>query len=177
METIKHGMKGYRIPSYMEEILTHNYCPHFMRMSMIRDGQSYRFSYRPGSMTRVNIQDLDIYGKLVLLRSLITINESAESYLIPAENYLLEPELIYTSDGNTTAGSIRILFYPDVRRVRFPDKLMRFSERIREGCSKDECELIGQFGEALEGGDLNRARLLLDKNILRIEGRSLNRAG
>lgn len=177
MDTIKHAMNGYRIPSYMEEILTHNYCPHFVRMSMIRDGQSYRFSYRPGSMTRLNIQNLDIYEKLVLLRSLITINESAGGYLIGAENYLLEPELIYTSDGSPTVKSIRILFYPDVKKLRFPEKMMRFTERIKEGLSKEEREILTQLTDTIDTGDMNRARMFLDKNILRIESRSYSKAG
>lgn len=177
METIRHGMKGYRIPSYMEEILTHNYCPHFVRMGMIRDGQSYRFSYRPGSMSRLNIQNLDLYERLVLLRSLITVNESAQGFLIGAENYLLEPELIYTSDGSTSAGNLKILFYPDVRRIQFPAKLMQFTERIKEGLSRDERELLGQFMDIVDGGDMNKARMFLEKNILRIESRSFSKAG
>lgn len=177
MQTIKHGMNGYRIPSYMEEILTHNYCPYFVRMSMIRDGQTYRFSYRPGTMSRLNIHGLDLYGRLVLLRSLITINEAAEGFLIPAENYLLEPELIYSYDGSTTVSKIKILFYPDVRRIRFPDKLMQFGERIKDGLGREEREVIRQFMETAESGDLNRTRLFLDKNILRIESRTLSKAG
>lgn len=177
METIKHGMNGYRIPSYMEEMLTHNYCPHFVRMSMIREGQSYRFSYRPGSLTRLNIQNLDMYGRLVLLRSLIAINESAEGYLIGAENYLLEPELIYTSDGGTAVSNIKILFYPDVRRIRFPGKLMQFTERVTEGLGREERGLLSQLSELIETEDLNKARMFLDKNILRIESRTYGKAG
>ena len=69
------------------------------------------------------------------------------------------------------------MFYPDVRRIRFPDKLMQFGERIKDGLGKDERELIRQFLETAESGDLNRSRLFLDKNILRIESRTLSKAG
>ncbi len=172
MDTIRHGMNGYRIPSYMEEILTHNYCPHFVRMSMVREEQSYRFTYRPGRLTKLSTDSLDTYGRLILLRSLITVNESAEGYLISAENYLLEPELIYTDGNSVTADSIKIMFYPDVKRLRFPDKFMRFTDRIRGNCRKDEREILEQLIGIAESQDMNRARMLLDKNILRIESRT-----
>lgn len=177
METIRHGMNGYRIPSYMEEILTHNYCPYFVRMSMIREDESYRFSYRPGSLSRINTREMDTYERLVLLRSLITINNAAEGYLISAENYLLEPELIYTSGGSPASDNIRILFYPDVRRLRFSDKMMQFIERIKEGTGREERDLLDQLRETFEGADINRARMFLDKNILRIENRTAAKAG
>lgn len=177
MEAIRHGLNGYRIPSYMEEILTHNYCPYFIRMSMVREGQSYRFAYRPGKLTRLNVRDLDTYGKLVLLRSLFTLNEAAEGYLISADNYLIEPELIYSESGSTTSDRIRLLFYPDVKRLRFRHKITQFTERIKEGAGREERELLDQFREIAEGGDLNRSKMFLDKNILRIESRTLVKAG
>ena len=101
MDTIKHGMNGYRIPAYMEEILTHNYCPYFVRMTIVRDGQSYRFSYRPGRLTRLNTEDLDIYGRLMLLRSVIAVCEAAQGYLIGPENYLLNERRREWTDGQT----------------------------------------------------------------------------
>ena len=177
MDTIKHELNGYRIPAYMEEILTQNYCPYFVRMSMIRDGDSYRFSYRPGRMTRLRLDSLDIYDKLVLIRSLITINEAAESYLISAENYLIEPELIYTADGSTVYRKLKILFYPDVKRMRFDRKLMLFCERIRSDGARDERELFDQLRELLGGGSINKTKIFLDKSILRIENRMLEKTG
>lgn len=171
MNRITHGLTEHRIPAYMEEILTQNYCPSFMRMSMIRDRDSYSFSYRPGSLRRLNIQELDIYGKLVLLRSLITICRRAGEFLIGAENYLIEPELIFTENGGIGSSDIRILFYPDVKRQGLDHKLRLFAGRISAGAPREERDLIGQFAETLEGGDLNRATLFLEKNILRIEAR------
>ena len=176
MDNLRHGMNGYTIPAYIEEILSHNYCPVFIRMSIVRDGQSYRFSYRPGILTRFRNEESDSYTRLVLLRSLITLNETAEEHLITADNYLIEPELIYTSGGSTEAGCVRLLYYPDARRIRFPGKLMMFTERIRDKSNREERELTDQFSEVLENGDLNRAKMFLDKNILRIENRVLNRA-
>ena len=177
MDTIKHGMNGYRIPAYMEEILTHNYCPYFVRMTIIRDGQSYRFSYRPGRLTRLNTEDLDIYEKLMLLRSLIAVTEAAQGYLIGAENYLLEPELIYTDGGALTAGRLRIMFYPDIRKMRLPQKLLQFADRITAGSGREERELLSQLRELIEKEDINRAKLFLDKHIVRIESRSFGKAG
>lgn len=176
METIKHGLNGYSIPSYMEEILTHNYCPCFMRMTMVREGQSYKFSYRPGRFTRIDPYDLDFYEKLLLLRAMISINDTAEGYLISAENYLIEPELVYRSGKGITARNIRILFYPDVKRQRFNKKLMHFTERINDGGRKEERELLGQLIDVIDTGGINKARLFLDKNILRTESRSLGKA-
>lgn len=119
MNFLNHSLNGYRIPLYIEEILTHNYCPCFMRMSMVREGESYKFSYRPGSLTRINPKGMDTYEKLLLVRSLITVKETAESYLISAEDYLFEPELVYTTDMSLSAQDLKILFYPDVRKLDF----------------------------------------------------------
>ena len=38
MENIRQDLTGYRMPAYMEEILTENYCGNFMKMSIVRDG-------------------------------------------------------------------------------------------------------------------------------------------
>jgi hypothetical protein len=113
----------------------------------------------------------------VLLRSVITLSESAQGYLISPENYLLEPELIYSADNSTLPGHLRILFYPDVKRMKFPQKLMLFNERIRNNSIRDERELLGSLRDILDSGDINRAKMFLDKNILRIESRQLNKAG
>lgn len=177
MDTLKHGLTGYRIPGYMEEILTHSYCPYFIRMSIIRDGDSYKFSYRPGRLTRLKAGELDTYEKLMLLRSLITINETAEGFLIGAENYLIEPELVYTDGAGVTPANIRLLFYPDVKKLKFTRKLMLFSERIRKQSDREEKELLGHIREVLESGDLNKAKMILDKNLIRIENREARRAG
>ncbi len=176
MDTIKHGMSGYRIPAYMEEILTHNYCPNFIRMTIVRDGQSYRFSYRPGRLTRLKTEDLDVYEMLMLIRSIIAVCETTQGFLIGAENYLLEPELIYTEGGTLTAGKLRIMFYPDMRRIRLPQKLLQFTDRLSSGLGKEERTLLAQLRDILETEDINRAKMFLDKHIVRIESRSFGKA-
>lgn len=177
MNFLNHSLNGYRIPLYIEEILTHNYCPCFMRMSMVREGESYKFSYRPGSLTRINPKGMDTYEKLLLVRSLITVKETAESYLISAEDYLFEPELVYTTDMSLSAQDLKILFYPDVRKLDFSGKLMHFTERIGESGIREERELIRQLIETAESGDMNRIKMFLDKHILRIESRTVSKAG
>lgn len=177
MNTLKHGMRGHHIPAYIEEILTHNYCPYFVRMTMVREGDSYNFSYRPGNLTKLDITTLDAYGKLLLLRSVMTINEATRNYLIGSENYLIEPELIYSSGNSTLAKDIKILFYPDIRRVKFSQKMMHFTERIRDEHRRNENELLTIFRDIMETDDINKGKMFLDKHILRIESRSLSKAG
>lgn len=177
MNTLKHGMTGHHIPAYIEEILTHNYCPCFVRMTMVREGDSYNFSYRPGNLKRLDVSSLDAYGKLLLLRSVMTISEVTKNYLIRAEDYLIEPELIYSADNSTLAKDLKVLFYPDIRRVVFPQKMMRFTERIRDEHRRDENELLTIFRDIMETGDINKGKMFLDKQILRIESRSFSKAG
>ena len=73
MERIKQDMTGYRMPAYIEEILTQNYCDNFMRMSILRDKGSYSFSYKPGGMNRLDPGSMSLYDKLLLLRNLISM--------------------------------------------------------------------------------------------------------
>ena len=146
-------------------------------MNIVREDQSYRFTYRPGHLMRLDTEGLDSYGKYMLLRSLITISEAAEGYLIGAENYLLEPELLYTTGGGTSPDHIRILFYPDVRRKRFQNKLLQFTDRISKNSSREEREVLQQFMELIGKGEINKEKMFLDKKILRIENRSFGKAG
>ena len=116
-------------------------------------------------------------GKLLLLRSVMTISEVTKNYLIRAEDYLIEPELIYSADNSTLAKDLKVLFYPDIRRVVFPQKMMRFTERIRDEHRRDENELLTIFRDIMETGDINKGKMFLDKQILRIESRSFSKAG
>jgi hypothetical protein len=172
MERIKQGMSGYRIPGYMEEILTGNHCPYFMRMSMVRENEVYSFNYRPDKYRKLDKTALNTYEKLVLLRSVITLAETAKEYMIRPESYLIEPELIYIADGRVSADSIKIMFYPDVKKLELRYKLQIFAERIKDGNNRTERELFEQFRAAGESGDINRLKLFLDKNIQRIENRN-----
>ena len=175
MNKIQQSLNEYRIPAYMEDILTHNYCPCFIRMTMVRDTGSYKFSYRPGTFMKIDTVSLSTYEKAVLLRSLINVNDRADSFLIKGNSYLLEPELIYSMDNRVTENFIRILFYPDVKKLGFRQKLIKFSERIRDNSRKEERELAEQFRNVAEEGDMNRIRLFLDKNISRMENRLMSK--
>lgn len=171
MERIKHEMTGYRMPAYIEEILTQNYCDSFMRMSILRDKDSYSFSYKPGSLNRLDPDSMSLYDKLLLLRNLISMSESTEDHLIGAESYLLEPELVYAKGKNIDIGSIRIMYYPDMKKLDFRYKIVLFADRIMNKTLKEEREMAGRIREAADSGDINRIKLFLDKSIMRLEGR------
>ena len=42
---------------------------------------------------------------------------------------------------------------------------------------KDEREVFSQFRDIMENGDINKGKMFLDKHLMRIENRSLNKAG
>ena len=171
MQRIRQNMTGYRMPGYVEEILTQNYCRNFMNMSIIRDKGTYSFSYRPGCYTRLDARGMKLYDKLLLLRNLIRMSESASDHLIGADSYLLEPELVYSKNGNVDTDSIKLMYYPDIKKLDFRYKLVLFADRIFNTEIREEREMADRFRETAEVGDLNRIKLFLDKNILRLEGR------
>ena len=164
-------MTGYRMPGYVEEILTQNYCKNFMNMSIIRDKGTYSFSYRPGCYTRLDTTGMKLYDKLLLLRNLISMSENASDHLIGADSYLLEPELVYSKSGRVDTDSLKIMYYPDIKKLDFRYKLVLFAGRIFNPGMREEREMADKFREAAEAGDINRIKLFLDKNILRLEGR------
>lgn len=170
-----HGITGLTIPSYIEDILTHNYCPYFMKMTIIRENDNYRFIYRPQNLRKLRTEDLDIYSKMVLLRSLIEICDKTDAYLIKADNYLLEPELIYLSGERFNEDNLRIMYYPDSKKLSKARKIMLFAERIK-GSNREEREFFEQFRKMIENGDVNRAALFLEKSILRYENRMISKA-
>lgn len=178
MERIKQGMTGYRIPAYIEEILTRNYCDSFMRMSILRDNGSYSFSYKPGSLNKLDPDSMSLYDKLLLLRNLISMSESTEDHLIGSESYLLEPELVYAKGRNVDIGSIRIMYYPDVKKLDFRYKIVLFADRIMNKTIREEREMAERIREAAASGDMNRIKLFLDKALIRLESRmNENRSG
>lgn len=171
MNRIKQEMSGYRLPMYIEEILTNNYCPHFLKMSMIREDDRYVFNYTTERYKRINIDALDTYMKMLLLRSMIVLNERNKEWFIKAENYLIEPELIYSVNNIVDEKFIKILFYPDFKKMKFEHKIIIFAEKIKEKNDKEESNLINTFKNIAEKGDMNRVKIFLDKNIARIENR------
>lgn len=178
MERIKQDMTGYRMPAYVEEILTQNYCDNFMRMSIIRDKGNYSFSYKPGSLSKLDPGSMTLYDKLLLLRNLISMSESTEDHLIGSESYLLEPELVYAKGKSVDIGSIKIMYYPDVKKLDFRYKIVLFADRIMNKTIKEEREMAERIREAASPGDINRIKLFLDKAIIRLENRmNENRSG
>lgn len=171
MERIKQDMTGYRIPTYIEEILTQNYCDSFIRMSILKDKGNYSFNYKPGCLNRLETGNMSLYDKLLLLRNLISVSENTEDHLIGSDSYLLEPELVYAKNGSVDMGSIRIMFYPDVKKLDFRYKIVLFADRILNKNIKEEREMAERIREAAEPGDMNRIKLFLDKTILRLENR------
>lgn len=171
MQRIRQDMSGYRIPSYVEEILTENYCMSFMRMSIVKERDTYSFSYKPDCFERLETADMKLYDKLILIRNLIGISECASDHLIDPENYLLEPELVYAKNGRPEKGKLRLMFYPDVRKLDLRFKIVVFADRIMNKEIREEREMAEHIREAAEPGDMNRIKLFLDKSILRLENR------
>lgn len=171
MQRIRHELTGYRLPAYIEEILTQNYCPGFMRMSMVRERECYKFSYKPGAYKKLDYREMSLYEKMILIRSLITLSERNKEHLIGPESYLIEPELIYLRDNNVASDDVRLMYYPDIKSLSFRYKLVLFADRILSKNIKEEKDAAEQFRHASENGDINRMKLTLDKHIMRIENR------
>ncbi len=127
MQRINQDMTGYRMPAYVEEILTENYCKNFVRMSIIRDSGKYSFSYKPVGLSRLDPSTMTLYDKLLLIRNLISLSENTSDHLIEGESYLLEPELVYSKGCSVDMNSIRLLYYPDVKKLDFRYKIVLFA--------------------------------------------------
>ena len=169
MQRINQNMTGYRMPSYVEEILTENYCKNFVRMSIIRDKGNYSFSYKPAGLTRLDPSAMGLYDKLLLIRNLIILSENTSDHLIGAESYLLEPELVYAKGGNVDINSLKLLYYPDVKKLEFRYKIVLFADRILNKSIREEREMAERIRTTAEPGDINRLKMFLDKSILRLE--------
>ena len=169
MLRINQNMTGYRIPAYVEEILTENYCKNFVRMSIVRDSGNYSFSYKPAGLSRLDASAMNLYDKLLLIRNLISLSENTSDHLIEAESYLLEPELVYAKEGKVDIDSLRLLYYPDVKKLDFRYKIVLFADRILDKNNREEREMAERIRSAAEPGDINRLRMYLDKSILRLE--------
>lgn len=162
-------MTGYRMPAYIEEILTENYCKNFVRMSIIRDSGSYSFSYKPAGLTRLDPSAMALYEKLLLIRNLISLSENTSDHLIDGESYLLEPELVYAKGGKVDTDSLKLLYYPDVKKLDFRYKIVLFADRILNKNIREEREMAERIRSAAEPGDMNRLKMFLDKAVLRME--------
>ena len=169
MKEVRGEASECKLPTYIEDILIHNYCPNFLRMTMVREDNDYTFSYQTERFMKLDVERLSTYDKLVLLRTIIALREGNEDWLIHAENYMLDPDLIYTLNNNVGEGCVRILFYPDNKRSTFQKKLIQFADKIKNAKNKIESDMIDNFKSVCEMSDWNRTRMFLDKNILRMQ--------
>lgn len=171
MKEIRQRINECKIPRYMQDILTNNYCPYFLRMSMLHENEDYTFNYQLDRYKKLDIAILDTEDKLTLIKSIVLLKERNEKWLIGVENYLIDPELVYSIDNRVDENNIRILFYPDFNKLSFKVKMLRFVEKIKTFSNHEEIELLNQFKVIVDTNDWNRAKLFLDKNILRMATR------
>lgn len=165
---LKHSISGYSMPLFMKEILSNGFCKSFLAMSITIDHDCYMFNYDTDRMSKIQINKLDICSKLLLIETLIILNSSAESWYIKGNNYLLEPELIYSIDNSVYEDDVRILFYPDFKRMDYSNKLAIFIEKLKTGSNSRECEILDKLKSYAELGDYTRVIRILDKQLLRL---------
>lgn len=146
-KTLKQSITGYNMPLYLTEILTKHYCERFLRMSIMRDGESYMFTYDIERFRRLEIRKLNTAEKLVLIETLIKINRENEEHLIMADCYLIEPELIYSINNMVNLDRVRLLFYPDFKRMSFQSKIKIFIDKLTDRRKANEVEVFEHIKE------------------------------
>ncbi|WP_417028614.1 DUF6382 domain-containing protein, partial [Baileyella intestinalis] len=114
---LKQEITGYHMPMYLNDILTGNYNRNFLRMSIIKDGDAYMFSYDTADLRKIKTVDMTLHEKMQLIRGIIEISEENDNHLVMARKYLLEPELIYSRNNSVTKERLKLLFYPDFNAV------------------------------------------------------------
>ena len=65
--------------------------------------------------------------------------------------------------------SLRLLFYPDVKKLEFRYKIVLFADRILNKSVREEREMAERIRSAAEPGDINRLKMFLDKTMQRME--------
>lgn len=128
-ERLSQRIVGHAIPEYMIEVLIQDYAGTFLRMVVSRNEGVYDLSYELNGYRRCMAQRLPSAEKFCLLELLYDINEENENHLIPAERYMLEPELIYWKDHQIGRKTVRLLFYPDVKGEPFLRKWLILIEK------------------------------------------------
>ena len=167
-KTSKQDIKGYRIPGYIIEILTNNYCPSFLRMSVIKEKDSYKFSYNTDEFSQMDYQGMNTVGKLRLVKSILHICKLADDYLISPNAFLIEPELIYSRENSTSEDKIHILFYPDQSMRSYSMKIGVFVGKIKEKYNKQESEVLDALIKMTENEEWIKIERYIDKNIDRL---------
>lgn len=166
---LKQEITGYHMPMYLNDILTGNYNRNFLRMSIIKDGDAYMFSYDTADLRKIKTGDMTLHEKMQLIRGIIEISEENENHLVMARKYLLEPELIYSRNNSVTKERLKLLFYPDFNEMEFEDKLILFIDRITDMRKETEVKEMEDLKEMVLKGDRLRLLRYLDKRIVRLD--------
>lgn len=168
-KSLRQSITGYHMPLYLQEILSNHYCPGFLEMSIVNDNSSYMFYYETGVMKRLDYDRLDTRSKLELLLTLMTVSFENEEWLVSSDNYLIEPELIYSINNSVEYGNIGILFYPDFKGLDFEHKIAIFADKLKAGMHQEDCGCIDIFKTHMLNYDRFSARRILEKNIDRLD--------
>ena len=166
---LKQEITGYHMPMYLNDILTGNYNRNFLRMSIIKDGDAYMFSYDTADLRKIKTGDMTLHEKMQLIRGIIEISEENDNHLVMARKYLLEPELIYSRNNSVTKERLKLLFYPDFNELEFEDKLILFIDRITDMRKETEVKEMEDLKEMVLKGDRLRLLRYLDKRIVRLD--------
>ena len=166
---LKQEITGYHMPMYLNDILTGNYNRNFLRMSIIKDGDAYMFSYDTADLRKIKTGDMTLHEKMQLIRGIIEISEENDNHLVMARKYLLEPELIYSRNNSVTKERLKLLFYPDFNEMEFEDKLILFIYRITDMRKETEVKEMEDLKEMVLKGDRLRLLRYLDKRIVRLD--------
>lgn len=166
---LKQEITGYHMPMYLNDILTGNYNRNFLRMSIIKDGDAYMFSYDTADLRKIKTGDMTLHEKMQLIRGIIEISEENDNHLVMARKYLLEPELIYSRNNSVTKERLKLLFYPDFNEMEFEDKLILFIDRITDMRRETEVKEMEDLKEMVLKGDRLRLLRYLDKRIVRLD--------
>lgn len=75
---------------------------------------------------RIKLKKLSFLEKLTLIKSVMTLVDRNEDWLMPASKYLIDEDLIYTVDNSVDDNVIRLLFYPDYKEEDYNKKLTKF---------------------------------------------------
>lgn len=160
---LKQYITGYEMPGYVSTILVNNYCDSFLKMNILKDRDTYMFNYDAGIRDIIHIKSLSTREKVELIETLLELGKRNDDHMLKGEDYLLEPELVYTLEGRVDKGSVKLLYYPDSNGVAFNTKLCIFADKIMSDQNENEEKTITRIKEALAENDAVKARRIIDR--------------
>lgn len=158
------------MPRYLIDILTGNYANTFLKMSVIKIGKTYEFTYDTGRFAKLDINTLDTVKKLSLIALIMDMNDRNENHLITGSTYLLDRELIYSAGMIINENTIKLMFRPDLTNSTFIYKLCAFTNSILDKNNSKECFVLKKLCDLISSGDDNKVRRYIDKSIERTCG-------